>query len=62
MKKLIFVTSLLLVSTSLGGCLATMATVGASIATGIAAGCDSAERTKGANKQTVSDVCGSFLK
>ncbi len=46
---------------AVSGCLATVATVGASLATGIAAGCDNAAGTGNANRSTVNDVCGSLF-
>jgi hypothetical protein len=58
MKRLVLAALLCSVSVPLSGCLATAATIGASLATGIAAGCDSAARTPGANGERVSAVCG----
>ncbi len=46
---------------AVSGCLATVATVGASLATGIAAGCDNAAGTGSANRSKVNDVCGSLF-
>lgn len=46
---------------TVSGCLATVATVGASLATGIVAGCDNAATTVSANRSTVSGVCGSLF-
>lgn len=45
----------------LSGCLATVATVGASLATGIAAGCDNAAATAGESNARVSVVCDGLL-
>lgn len=46
---------------AVSGCLATVSTVGASLAAGIIAGCDNAAAAASANRSTVSDVCGSLF-
>ena len=58
MKRWVLAVLLCSVIIPLNGCLATAATIGASLATGIAAGCDNAARTPGANGERVSAVCG----
>lgn len=62
MKKLALVALLCSMIVPLSGCLATAATIGASLATGIAAGCDNAARTPSANSERVSSVCGGWTR
>jgi len=58
MKRLITGVALCVVSVALSGCLATVATVGSSLALGVAAGCENASRSPGANKSRVDLLCG----
>jgi hypothetical protein len=44
---------------TLSGCLATVATIGAGLATGVAAGCSDAEARRSINSDALSRVCGS---
>lgn len=59
MKTLRNITLIVALSVALSGCLATVATIGASLATGLAAGCHDAQGKRSTNVEALKSICGS---